>query len=109
MNQNCLLPSIIVVSLVYYAYTFIRRKMDPKYGLKKRPLNPFKFILGFLAIILGSLFIRLFLSLINPSEVLKINYLFMTLDLVLFFIYLEALEYFLRNGKAQWFLKNQLQ
>lgn len=106
MDQNYLLPSIIAVSLVYYAYTFIRRKIDPKYGLKNWSLNSIKFFLGFIAIILGSLFFRLLLSLINPPEVLRINYLFMTLDLMLFFIYLELLEYLLRNGKAQWFLKN---
>ena len=106
MDQNYLLPSIIAVSLVYFVYVFIRRKLDPKYGLKNWSLNSFKFFLGIIAIVIGSLFIRLTLSILTPSEVLRINYLFMTLDLILFFIYLEVLEYLLRNGKAQWFLKN---
>jgi hypothetical protein len=63
------------------------------------PLNYFKFLIGLIAIIIAIFLIKLILSLINPSKVLKIYDQLMVLDLI---------EYLLRKGKAKWFLKKPL-
>ena len=57
---------------------------------------------------IGTFLIKLVLSIINPSEVLKINSHLMVLDLIAFFIYMELIEFLLRNGKGKWFLKKSV-
>jgi hypothetical protein len=54
---------------------------------------------------IGTFFIKFTLSLENPSDVVKIYSELMVLDLVLFFFYMEILEFLLRKDKAKWFLK----
>ncbi len=71
-------------------------------------MNFIKFFIGLIAVMVGTFSIKFTLSLRNPSEVMKIYSELMVLDLVLFLIYMEILEFLLRKDKAKWFLKKSL-
>jgi hypothetical protein len=57
---------------------------------------------------IGTLLVRLVLAIIIPAEFLSVYRQTMVLDLIVLFIYIELLNYFLRNGKAIWFLKKSV-
>ena len=105
MTDKYFLPLVMLITVAYGLYIFIRRKIDLKYGLNNYNLNYMKLFTGYIVIAIGTLLVRLVLTTIMPFEVFIISSQTMLIDFILLIIYVGLLEYLLRNGKAKWFLK----
>ena len=105
MNLNYLIEINIVILICYCTYNVVRRKINPQYGLDKHNLSFVKLSIGIFAISIIHFLIALIIIKITPEEVIKINQVLGLADFILLLIYMELIEYLLRNGRVTWFLK----
>jgi hypothetical protein len=105
LNLNYLIEINIVILICYCIYIVVRRKINPQYGLDKQNLNFVKLSVGIFAILIVHFLVALIFIIITPEEVIKINQVLGLVDFILLLIYMELIEYLLRNGKMTWFLK----
>ena len=96
---------IIIILVCYLIYNAVRRRINPQYGLDKQNSSTYKVSVGIIAIVILHFLISLFFVVIIPEKIVGVCQMLGVLDFILLIIYMELLEYLLRKGRADWFLK----
>ena len=104
MSLNFLSTTLLIL-ISYCTYNVLRRKLNPQYGINNQNLSFIKFFIGIAAIQIIHFVTAVILVRKSPTEVMSIIQILGVANFILFLIYMELIEYLLRNGKANWFKK----